>query len=296
MDYRQFVASLSVEQKKFLTEKTNKDGLMSALFHFGGVLVFAYLIILDTPLTLIFMLLQGIFIVFLFTLLHETVHRSPFALPVLNRIAGVVSSYLIFLPAEWFRYFHYEHHRYTHIPGKDPELAHAKPETLCQYLIHVSGVPTWWDQIKTIFRNAFFTFDYVYIPKSAHKKIRNEARMMILIYSLLVGMSLIYPLGFLVYVWLIPILLGQPFLRLYLMAEHDRCPFVSNMFENTRTTLTNRLVRKLAWNMPFHVEHHTYPSVPFHKLPKLHSLIESHIKETEQGYLNFNRKYISTFK
>ncbi|WP_246694633.1 fatty acid desaturase, partial [Mesorhizobium sp. M2D.F.Ca.ET.147.01.1.1] len=70
-----------------------------------------------------------------------------------------------------------------------------------------------------------------------------------------------------------PALLGQPFLRLYLMAEHGRCPLVANMLENTRTTLTNWFVHKLAWNMPYHAEHHAYPGVPFHQLPEFHRLI-----------------------
>ena len=40
-----------------------------------------------------------------------------------------------------------------------------------------------------------------------------------------------------------------------------------NGLTNTRTTLTNGLMRLLMWNMPFHTEHHLYPSIPFHRLP-----------------------------
>ena len=45
---------------------------------------------------------------------------------------------------------------------------------------------------------------------------------------------------------------------------------------------------------PIMLSTHTYPSVPFHKLPTLHELIKDHIKETEQGYINFSKKYISS--
>lgn len=31
--------------------------------------------------------------------------------------------------------------------------------------------------------------------------------------------------------------------------------------------------RKLAWNMPYHAEHHAWPSVPFHFLPFVHKLL-----------------------
>ena len=66
------------------------------------------------------------------------------------------------------------------------------------------------------------------------------------------------------------------------------------MLENTRTTFTTRLVRVIAWNMPYHAEHHAQPSVPFHKLPKLHALVPEQIRVTEDGYLAFNRKYLVT--
>ena len=64
------------------------------------------------------------------------------------------------------------------------------------------------------------------------------------------------------------------------------------MFENTRTTFTSRAVRALAWNMPYHTEHHTYPSVPFHRLPELHRLIEPHLRVTADGYGAFNKAYV----
>ena len=294
MDYKNFIASLTSEQKKSLTEKNDCKGIQSLLFHFGGIGFFTVLILMNTKLMPVFMLLQGIFIIFLFTLLHETVHRSPFASAKLNHLSGLICSYLIFLPAQWFRFFHFEHHRYTHIPGKDPELDEPKPTTLLAYVIHVSGIPIWISQAKTLLNNAFGQIDCRFVPTSAHVDIRREARMMLGVYSFLLLISLLANSLMLLYIWIIPVLLGQPFLRLYLMAEHDRCPFVTNMFENTRTTFTNWLMRKLAWNMPYHVEHHTYPSVPFHKLPELHELIQDHLKETERGYIRFSQKYISS--
>ena len=92
--------------------------------------------------------------------------------------------------------------------------------------------------------------------------------------------------------WLLPIVLGQPFLRLYLLAEHGRCAHVSNMFENTRTTFTHRIVRWLAWNMPYHAEHHANPAVPFYRLPELHDLALPHLRETENGYRRFHQAYV----
>jgi fatty acid desaturase len=66
------------------------------------------------------------------------------------------------------------------------------------------------------------------------------------------------------------------------------------MLENMRTALTDRLIRKIAWNMPYHTEHHSYPAVPFHHLPALHSLMADRLQPVEPGYGAFHRRYFST--
>jgi fatty acid desaturase len=79
-------------------------------------------------------------------------------------------------------------------------------------------------------------------------------------------------------------MLGHLFLRPYLLAEHTGCARSPNMLDNTRTTYTNAFVRFFAWNMPYHVEHHAYPAVPFHALPRLNTLLRDHITHTGRGY------------
>src|SRR5438270_765037 len=86
-------------------------------------------------------------------------------------------------------------------------------------------------------------------------------------------------------VWIVPWMLGQTFLRPYLLAEHTACSFTRDCLENTRTTLTLPLVRLFAWNMPYHAEHHAYPAVPFHALPRLHERVQGKIENLEPGYV-----------
>lgn len=119
---------------------------------------------------------------------------------------------------------------------------------------------------------------------------------MIAVYALMIAVSVHLQTAVLVYVWVLPAILGQPFLRIYLLAEHGRCPYVANMLENSRTTTTTWLVRKLAWNMPYHAEHHAYPTVPFYRLPEFHALIETELKQTENGYVRFHAKYIEQIR
>ena len=85
--------------------------------------------------------------------------------------------------------------------------------------------------------------------------------------------------------WIVPYLVGQAFLRPYLLAEHTACAFTRDCLDNTRTTLTLSLVRLFAWNMPYHAEHHAYPAVPFHALPRLHERVRGEIANLEPGYV-----------
>ncbi len=296
IDHRDVIASLTNEERGRLTGKSNGPGLIQFSCHLGAIVILGTLIAARVPFWPVLMLPQGILIVFLFTLLHETVHRTAFETQWLNDAVARFCSLAIALPADWFRYFHFAHHRFTQDPDNDPELAFPKPETMRQYIVHVSGLPVWLGHFKTLWTNATGRCRDSYVPPKGLPKVRTEARAMIAFYAVVLLVCLYFRSTLLLYVWILPAVLGQPFLRLYLLAEHGRCPFVANMLENTRTTFTNWFVRKLAWNMPFHAEHHAYPGVPFHQLPAFHVLIERHLKVTEAGYVRFHEKYIDTLR
>lgn len=291
MDHKQFIASLTPDQCRALTDTSDRAGLSHLALHLGAIAGLAALILARVPFWPLLMLPQGILLVFLFTLLHEACHSTPFRTRWLNVAAAHLGGYVILLPPRWFRYFHFAHHRFTQIPGKDPELASPKPETWGQYLLYVSGIPVWIDHLSTILRHAAGRCADEFVPQGKRAMVRNEAWAMIGVYLVLLAGSIALGSTALLFIWLIPMALGQPFLRLYLLAEHGRCAHVANMLENSRTTLTNRLVRRLAWNMPYHAEHHSYPTVPFHRLPDLHRLAAEHLKVTEKGYAGFHARY-----
>ncbi len=295
MDHREFLKTLPLEERQRLNAKSDAVGLVHLAAHWGLIASIGSLIALRVSGWPVLMPVQGILIVFLFTLLHETCHMTPFETARLNTIAGRVCGFLLFLPPTWFRYFHFAHHRHTQNPELDPELAEPKPETWAGYALHVSGIPVLFGHGKTLIRNAFGRCDDAFVPKQRLRTIRTEAQVMLGLYAGVAAAGFAWNLVEILTVWIVPLLLGQPFLRLYLLAEHGRCPRVANMFENTRTTFTNRMVRKLAWNMPYHAEHHACPTVPFHRLPDLHRLVQPHLRETEDGYARFHRKFVSEF-
>lgn len=296
IDHRAIIASLSPEERRVITTKSDRPALSRVGVHGGLILLLAGLIAFSVPLWPLLLLPQGILIVFLFTLLHETIHDTAFETPWLNRAVASVSGFLILLPPVWFRYFHFAHHRYTHDPDNDPELTSPKPETVGRYLLYLSGTPYWTGMAKVVVINAADRNRDIYVPEKGRSKVTYEARCFLAVYAVLVALSLIARTDILVWVWIVPVLIGQPFLRAYLLAEHTRCPHVANMLENTRTTFTTGLVRFLAWNMPYHAEHHSYPTVPFHQLPRFHRIIAEHLRSTERGYVRFHRTLVADMK
>ncbi len=294
MDHKAFLSGLSKNQRADLTELSDSKGLRHLLGHAVAIAVCSALVLAQVPAWPLLLVVQGILLVFLFTLQHETCHKTPFKTPWINDLIGHICGFVLFLPAIWFRFFHLAHHRHTQDPDNDPELAEPKPTDAIAYAKHISGIPVWFSQLKTLSRNAAGRADYPYVPNSRRRQVISEARAYLLGYLTLMALSLWLGSTALILLWIVPLLLGQPFLRLYLLAEHGRCALVADMFENTRTTFTNRLVRALAWNMPYHAEHHCYPTVPFHNLPKLHDLTQAHLQVTSDGYGRFTKDYVKT--
>ncbi len=283
-DHRAFVAGLPAEVRADLVRTADGPGLRQAAWHLGLIAALGGLIAAGAPGWWLLLLPQGVLVVFLFTAMHEASHRTPFATRALNDALAAFAGFVLLLPPEWFRAYHFAHHRFTQDPARDPELASPKPATKAALVWHCTGLPVWWGAVRVLLRNALRGAPEDFVPPRLAGRIRAEARAMLAGYAALAAVSVVAGSAVLVWVWVLPALLGQPFLRVYLLAEHGGCPFVPDMFANSRTTLASRLVRRLAWNMPYHAEHHAMPAVPFHRLPDLHRLAAPHLKVTADSY------------
>ncbi|GAB0119354.1 fatty acid desaturase [Acidisoma sp. 7E03] len=230
------------------------------------------------------MALLGLFEIALFTPLHETTHRTPFRSLWLNRTVGWVAGFVLILPPEGFRLFHMAHHRHTQDPAQDPELIGAPPLTRGRYLWLLTGIPYWISQISGLFRTAGGRADLPWIPPSSRPTVVWEARLYLALYLLLAALGLVFRSTLPLLLWVIPVLLVQPVLRAVLMAEHKGCPENGDRMANTRTTLTGRFFGLIFWNAHLHIEHHFAPGVPFHALPRLHAMLQPHLKTVAPGY------------
>lgn len=293
INHKEFVASLTDEQKNRLLVRSDAKGLQHLVGHWGLILIVGAYIAVKAPLWQAALLIQGIFIVFTFTTMHETIHWTAFRTKWLNIAVANVSGFLIFVPPTNFRYFHFAHHRHTHDLDNDPELTKAKPKTPLEYIFYVSGIPEWIYRLRGLFKNAFRPNTDAFVPTGGKKQVMREARIYLFAYTIVLFVCIAMQSTMLIWVWLVPLLLGQPFMRMYLLTEHTRCPHVTNMFENTRTTFTNSVVRFITWNMPYHAEHHTLPTVPFHQLAALHELTKEHLAVTQHGYARYHRDYFN---
>jgi fatty acid desaturase len=238
---------------------------------------------------------HGFVLIFLFAPLHESIHRTAFRSRWINAAVAWLCGALLMLPPEYFRAFHFTHHRYTQDPDRDPELRYAKPSSWRSYLWTVSGIPYWRERMTTIAQHAMGRVRSPFIGAAARPRIVREARIVLGFYGLVVVVAVVGESAAPIFYWVIPALLGQPFLRMYLLAEHTGCPLVGDMLVNTRTTLTNRFMRRLAWNMPFHTAHHVYPGVPFHGLPEVHRRIRERVRFEARGYVAVQEELVRGF-
>ena len=115
-----------------------------------------------------------------------------------------------------------------------------------------------------------------FVPESERPKVYRSARSDLAIYAATIGLAI----G--LRSWLPVLLIGGPrlygalLLHFYSFTQH--AGMGENVLDhrlNTRTVKMCRLNRFLYWNMNYHVEHHMFPMVPYHALPRLHEIIKA---------------------
>ena len=286
-----------------LSVRSDPRGAAQSLGHYGVILLVGALIwkvastwgvLWALPL----MVVQGYVVAFLFMAVHETAHKTAFKSRSLNLVVGHLSAFLIGLPYEYYCLFHWDHHRYTQDPEKDPELiVCVKPTSDTQLALAYSGLLQVAGRLRLMLGHAVSGKVTVpWIPESKRAAVVAEARIYTALYALLLALSLWLSSALLLWVWVVPLMIGQLFLRPYLYAEHTGCDRTRSAFHNTRTTYTGAFVKWFAWNMPYHVEHHAYPSIPFHALPKLNEIVDGEIVHRGRGYIRTTRETWAWFR
>jgi fatty acid desaturase len=283
-----------------LSRPSDTAGLRQLAIHAALIAATATLVTMSrgSPFLWPAMALHGVALAYLFCPLHEGVHRTAFATRWLNDTVAWLAGAVIGLPAGFYRTFHFAHHRFTQDPARDPELAMPRPRHWGRYLYMMSGLSWWIERIGlSLYQAVTGRVPAAVIPAAHHRAIVREARIVWALYLAIAAVSLALGRDDALVYWVVPLVFGYPALRFFLLAEHTGCAFGNqDMFANTRTTYTNRAMRLLAWNMPYHCEHHSYPSVPFHALHQVNALIRERIVHTAPGYLAFHWTLVRSFR
>jgi fatty acid desaturase len=288
---------LSAQDLSVLNVKSNIRGALRLLGHLSIMVGSGYLWathldqwVLAIPALVIY----GFSIAAMFAPLHECVHRTAFANNRLNDAVAWFAGLLSLYNSTFYRRYHKWHHRYTRIPGKDPELTDPQPTTLREYLWQMSGIPWWIGKIQGHARIALGQMeDCPYIPEAARAEVIRSTQLQLLVYGVAIALSVTFAQAWFLLYWLLPLAVGQPILRFILLAEHTHCTLDDNSLANTRTTLTLAPLRFLMWNMPFHAEHHLYASIPFHALPAAHEKLKPHLAHVHRGYVKVNQDIVA---
>ena len=297
IDPRQLLAAADLKR---LNERSNLKGLSQLVAHLTVMGISGYLWATQREhwaIALPALILYGFSLAAMFAAVHECVHRSAFASNRLNDgvgwLAGVLSGY----NSTFYRRYHKWHHRYTKVPGKDPELEDLIPTTWAEYLWVMTGIPWWIGKIKGHWQVATGQLENMpYLPETAYQEVQRSTWLQLAIYGGAIAVSIAVGQPWFLLYWVLPLAIGQPLLRFILIAEHTGCPDGDNPLTNTRTTLTTWPIKLMMWNMPFHAEHHLYPSIPFHQLAAAHDELSLHFAYVAPGYVAVNRAVVADFE
>ena len=216
---------------------------------------------------------------------HECGHGTAFRTQWMNDVVYHIASFQVMRnPVNW-RWSHARHHTDTIIVGRDPEIAWMHPVSLVKKALVWIGILDVWSYFKTITRNAFGVLspdEADYIPASEQSKVITAARIHVAIYVATALVSLWILAAGMGSDALIPFMvIGLP--RIYgawhmimcgLLQHGGLAEDVLDHRLNSRTVLMNPISRWIYWNMNYHIEHHMFPMVPYHALPRLHALIK----------------------
>jgi len=209
---------------------------------------------------------------------HECGHGTAFKTPWMNDAVYQIASFMEMRNPVIWRWSHARHHTDTYIVGRDAEIAVMRPPALARLLLNFVGLVDLWDLGRAIIRNALGVLsedEKVLTPEAERPKAVLAARVHLAIYLVALTSAILYR------TWLPLVLIGGP--RIYgiwhimlvgLLQHGGLADNVTDHRLNSRTVYMNPISRFIYWNMNYHVEHHMFPMVPYHALPKLHALIK----------------------
>lgn len=227
---------------------------------------------------------------------HESGHGTAFRTDWMNSALYGIASFMVMRESVVWRWSHVRHHSDTIIVGRDPEIAVPRPPNLRRLLLGFFSLTVYPHYFRQIILHAcgrMSADEKTFIPPSEFPKVWRRARIYVAIYAAVVALAVcersLLPLMLVG----LPSLYGSWLMGIYGLTQH--AGLAENVLDhrlNCRTVLMNRVNRFLYWNMNYHVEHHMFPLVPYHALPRLHALVREDMPEPYPGLLAAWREII----
>ncbi len=229
---------------------------------------------------------------------HECGHGTAFKTDWMNNVLYEVASFMVLRESVPWRWSHTRHHSDTIIVGLDPEIAVPRPVNLWNVFLKFFNGPALLKYVQNVLLHCMGRLkaeELTYIPDGEAARVYLRARVYLLVYASVIAFSIsigsILPLIFIG----LPNLYGAWLMVIYGLTQH--AGLAENVLDhrlNTRTVYMNPIHRYLCWNMCYHVEHHLFPLVPYHALPKLHELIQADLAAPYSGLIEAYREILPT--
>ncbi len=210
---------------------------------------------------------------------HESSHGTAFKTGWMNNALYEIASFMVFRQSTVWRWSHTRHHSDTLVRGRDPEIAAPRPPDIKGIIMNFFALRSAPNELRKLFIHASGRIDKevaTYLPESEYKKVYWKARLYLFIFGVPIAASIVFRSPLPVMFVGLPTLLGTWLMPVYGLTQH--AGLAENVLDhrlNCRTVYMNRVHRFLYWNMNYHIEHHMFPLVPYHALPRLHELMKA---------------------
>ncbi len=208
---------------------------------------------------------------------HECGHGTPFRTRWMANAVYQLASFMMMRDPTVWRWSHARHHTDTLIVGRDPEIQVMRPARLAKVIANLAGLYDVPVALRDLVRHSLGRLgaeEATFIPETERWRVYRTARIHLAIYLAATASALVTGS-------ILPLLyIGGP--RMYGTFMHvlygwtQHAGMGENVLDhrlNTRTVHMCRINRFLYWNMNYHVEHHMFPTIPYHRLPELHEEI-----------------------
>jgi fatty acid desaturase len=197
----------------------------------------------------------------------------------MNDAVYQIACFMVMREPEIWRWSHTRHHTDTIIVGRDPEIITPRPPEIGTLLLNIFGLKNAVTFLQKLVLHASGRLndeEVTFVPESERSKVYTTARVYLAIFAAVAIAC--FAMGSILPAMLIglPSLYGSWLQLFFGCTQHlGLAEDVLDHRLNSRTVYMNPIFRFLYWNMNYHVEHHLFPTIPYHALPKLHEKIKA---------------------